>query len=107
MNLALRDIRHHSGRFVLTTVGIGLLLMIVMGMGGIYRGLIHEAILLVDRIDADVGHRGRSRLHTVEDLHQRLDVFGTVRKLAACGEAHRQCENQLRRWSVLTRGARS
>lgn len=54
MNLAVRDIRHHAGRFVLTTVGIGLLLMIVMGMGGIYRGLIHEAILLVNRIDADV-----------------------------------------------------
>jgi putative ABC transport system permease protein len=54
MNLAVRDIRHNAGRFVLTTVGIGLLLMIVMGMGGIYRGLIHEAILLVDRIDADV-----------------------------------------------------
>lgn len=54
MNLAVRDIRHNAGRFVLTTVGIGLLLMIVMGMGGIYRGLIHEAILLVDRIGADV-----------------------------------------------------
>lgn len=54
MNLAVRDIRHHAGRFVLTTVGIGLLLMIVMGMGGIYRGLIHEAVLLVDRFDADV-----------------------------------------------------
>lgn len=54
MNLAIRDIRHHAGRFVLTTLGIGLLLMTVMGMGGIYRGLIHEAILLVDRIDADI-----------------------------------------------------
>lgn len=54
MNLALRDIRHHLARFVLTTVGIGLLLMIVMGMGGIYRGLIREATLLVDRIGADL-----------------------------------------------------
>jgi putative ABC transport system permease protein len=54
MNLAARDIRHHAGRFVLTTVGIGLLLMIVMGMGGIYRGLIHEAVLLVNRMEADV-----------------------------------------------------
>lgn len=54
MNLALRDIRHQAGRFVLTTVGIGLLLMIVMGMGGIYRGLIQEATLLVDRIGADL-----------------------------------------------------
>ncbi len=54
MNLAVRDIRHNSGRFVFTTVGIGLLLMIVMGMGGIYRGLIHEATLLVDSVGADL-----------------------------------------------------
>lgn len=54
MNLAIRDIRHHAGRFVLTSVGIGLLLMIVMGMGGIYRGLVHEATLLVERTGADL-----------------------------------------------------
>ena len=54
MNLAAKDIRHNFGRFALTTVGIGLLLMIVMGMGGIYRGLIHEATLLVDNIGADL-----------------------------------------------------
>ena len=54
MNLAARDIRHNFGRFVLTTIGLGLLLMIVMGMGGIYRGLIQDATLLVDRIDADL-----------------------------------------------------
>lgn len=54
MNLAARDIRHNFGRFALTTVGIGLLLMIVMGMGGIYRGLIHEATLLIDHIGADL-----------------------------------------------------
>ena len=39
MNLAARDIRHNLGRFVLTTIGVGMLLMVVMGMGGIYRGL--------------------------------------------------------------------
>ena len=54
MNLASRDIRHNFGRFALTTLGIGTLLMIVMGMGGIYRGLVQEATLLVDRIDADL-----------------------------------------------------
>lgn len=53
MNLAAKDIRHNFGRFALTTVGIGLLLMIVMGMGGIYRGLIREATLLIDNIGAD------------------------------------------------------
>lgn len=54
MNLAVRDVRHNLGRFALTTFGIGLLLMIVMGMGGIYRGLIHEATLLVKHIGADL-----------------------------------------------------
>jgi putative ABC transport system permease protein len=54
MNLAVRDIRHNLGRFAFTTVGIGLLLMVVMGMAGIYRGLIHEATLLVDRVGADL-----------------------------------------------------
>jgi putative ABC transport system permease protein len=53
MNLAGRDIRHNFGRFVLTGIGLGLLLMLVMGMGGIYRGLVQEATLLVDRIDTD------------------------------------------------------
>lgn len=54
MNLAFKDIRHNFGRFVLTTFGIGLLLMLVMGMGGIYQGLVVEATQLVDRINADL-----------------------------------------------------
>jgi putative ABC transport system permease protein len=54
MNLAIKDIRHNIGRFLLTTFGIGLLLMLVMGMGGIYRGLVEDAILIVDRIGADL-----------------------------------------------------
>lgn len=54
MNLAIKDIRHNSGRFGLTAVGIGLLLMIVMGMGGIYRGIIEDATLLIDRVGAEL-----------------------------------------------------
>ncbi len=54
MNLAIRDIRHSLGRFVFTALGIGMLLMIVMGMGGIYRGIVEDATLLVDSIGADL-----------------------------------------------------
>lgn len=54
MNLAVRDIRHNFGRFAFTTVGIGLLLMLVMGMGGIYRGILFDATLLVNRIHSDL-----------------------------------------------------
>ncbi len=54
MNLAVKDIRHNLGRFALTAVGIGMLLMVVMGMGGIYRGIIEDATLLIDKLDADL-----------------------------------------------------
>ncbi|MBR7139811.1 MAG: ABC transporter permease [Lentisphaeria bacterium] len=54
MNLAFRDIKYNFGRFLLTTAGISLLLMVVMGMGGIYRGLIQEATLIIDRSGADI-----------------------------------------------------
>lgn len=33
INLAFKDIRHNLGRFLLTTAGISLLLIVVMGMG--------------------------------------------------------------------------
>jgi putative ABC transport system permease protein len=60
MNLAVHDIRHNVGRFALTAVGIGLLLMIVLGMSGIYRGLIDDALVVVDHVGADlwVAQRG-------------------------------------------------
>lgn len=54
MNLAFKDIRKNLGRFVMTTVGIGMLLMIVMGMAGIYRGLLEDATLLINKIGADL-----------------------------------------------------
>jgi len=54
MNLAVKDIRHNLGRFALTGFGIGMLLMIVMGMVGIYRGMIEDATLLIDRVGADI-----------------------------------------------------
>lgn len=44
MNLAVRDIRHNLGRFLLTCVGLGLLLGVVLAMIGIYRGLVVEAM---------------------------------------------------------------
>ncbi len=54
MNLATKDIQQSLGRFALTTVGVGMLLMVVMGMGGIYRGILEDATLLINRIGADL-----------------------------------------------------
>ncbi|MFB3817739.1 MAG: ABC transporter permease [Candidatus Methylomirabilales bacterium] len=54
MNLAIRDVRYRVGRFVLTALGLGLLLGTVMAMGGIYRGLVEDALSLVRAPGADL-----------------------------------------------------
>ena len=46
MNLAYRDVRHNLGRFLLTCVGLGLLLGVVLAMIGIYRGLVVDALTI-------------------------------------------------------------
>jgi len=54
VNLAIRDIKYGLGRFLLTSVGVGLLLTIVLSMSGIYRGLITEALVLIRDVKADL-----------------------------------------------------
>lgn len=54
MNLAWRDVQHGLGRFILTCAGLSLLLGVVMGMAGIYRGLVSEALGLVVAAKADI-----------------------------------------------------
>jgi putative ABC transport system permease protein len=46
VNLAYRDIRHNLGRFILTCLGLGLLLGVVLAMIGIYRGLVVDALTI-------------------------------------------------------------
>ncbi len=54
MNLAIRDIRRHKTRFLLTCIGLGLLLTVVMAMSGIYRGLIGDATKVVEATPAEI-----------------------------------------------------
>ncbi len=54
MNLALRDIRHKLGRFILTCIGLSLLLAVVVTMAGIYRGQTADSLALVQAIKADL-----------------------------------------------------
>ena len=46
MNLALRDMRHNALRFVLSGIGLGLLLSIAIAMSGIYEGALDDALRL-------------------------------------------------------------
>ncbi len=54
MNLAVRDIRYHKGRFILTSIGLGLLIGVVMSMGGIYQGLFADAMSISEATKADI-----------------------------------------------------
>ncbi len=54
MNLAWKDIRRQWPRFIATAVGLGLLYAIVLAMGGIYRGMVTDAVVLIDATGADL-----------------------------------------------------
>lgn len=61
MDLALKDIRRHLGKFVATIAGVAMLLAIVLVMNGIYQGNIADGVWLIDNTRADlwVVERGR------------------------------------------------
>lgn len=54
MNLALKDIRHTLFRFMLTCLGLGLLMTVVLAMIGIYNGLVADALNIVKAPQADI-----------------------------------------------------
>lgn len=54
MNLAFKDLRRQKARFGATALGLGLLFAVVLAMTGIYRGLVEDATLLVDHMNADI-----------------------------------------------------
>ena len=54
MNLAYRDVRHNLFRFVLTCLGLSLLMAVVLAMMGIYNGLVADALNIVRAPQADL-----------------------------------------------------
>jgi putative ABC transport system permease protein len=54
MDLAVKDLSRQPEKFVLTCLGVGMLIMVVMAMGGIYRGNIEDATALIKKTGADV-----------------------------------------------------
>jgi putative ABC transport system permease protein len=54
ISLAGRDIAHSWGKFVLTGVGLGLLIGVTLSMAGIYRGMVDDAQALLGNSQADL-----------------------------------------------------
>ena len=104
MNLALRDIRQNLGRFLLTCLGLSLLLGIVLAMVGIYRGLIEESLGLVRSAGADVWVvEGKSRGPFAESSRLPSDtrsIVSTQWGVAAAGSVAYQNVEVLHRGST-------
>jgi putative ABC transport system permease protein len=54
MNLALKDARYHIFKFISSTIGVSLLLMVVFVLGGIIRGVILDSSTVVAATNADL-----------------------------------------------------
>ena len=54
INLAKKDISHSLGKFLVTAMGVGMLLGIVLIMMGVYRGMVVDAEILINDINADL-----------------------------------------------------
>ena len=54
ISLAGRDILHSAGKFVLTGLGLGLLIGVTLTMAGVYRGMVDDARRLLDNSRADL-----------------------------------------------------
>ncbi len=54
MNLAYKDIRYSLGKFLVTAMGVGMLLGIVLIMMGVYKGMLIDAKAMIEDVGADL-----------------------------------------------------
>ena len=87
INLAQKDIKHTLGKFIITAMGVGMLLGIVLIMIGVYRGMIVDAKVLLDDLSVDLWvvqdetlgpFAESSRVH--EDLKNSVRVIDGIEK---------------------------
>jgi putative ABC transport system permease protein len=54
VNLAWKDIKFNHARFTLTALGVAALITATIGIVGLYRGVVHEALLMIVESGADL-----------------------------------------------------
>ena len=78
MNLAYKDIKHTLGKFIITAMGVGMLLGVVLIMIGVYRGMIYDAKVLVSDINPSLWVVQEDRLGPFAEsskIHKDLKNF--------------------------------
>ncbi|MCF8199030.1 MAG: ABC transporter permease [Sulfuritalea sp.] len=88
ISLAGRDIAHSWSKFVLTGIGLGLLIGVTLTMAGVYRGMVDDARALLSNSGADLWVVQKdtqgpyAEASTIKD-----DVYRSVRGLSGVGQA--------------------
>ena len=86
INLAKKDIAHSLGKFLVTAMGVGMLLGMVLIMIGVYRGMVVDAEILINDINADLWvvqensmgpFAESSRVH--EDLKYSINIIDGIK----------------------------
>ena len=88
ISLAGRDILHSWGKFVLTGMGLGLLIGVTLSMAGIYRGLVDDAQALLSNSGADLWVVQKDTQGPYAEASSlRDDVVRSVRGMPGVGHA--------------------
>jgi putative ABC transport system permease protein len=110
MNLAVRDVRRHWGRFVVTMLGLGLLVSVILTMNGIYRGNISDGLWLINAARADlwVVEKGRpgpfnEQSRMPESTYRRLAAIHGVEEAAPflSFTVHRPLHDEDRQFTIV------
>ncbi|SFP91912.1 ABC transporter permease [Hydrogenimonas thermophila] len=111
INLAQKDIQYKLGTFIITAVGVGMLLGIVLIMIGVYRGMIVDAEVLLDDLNVDLWivqentlgpFAESSRIH--EDLKNSIKTIDGIEKIAGLTFQNLQLHNSKKSVRIMAVG---
>ena len=110
MDLAIKDLKLHKGRFLATIIGVGLLFTIVLTMNGLYRGNVYEGTALIAHTGPDLWVVERDRGGPFNEQSSMPEFFHySVAAVPGVEQAspfiyypvERQINGQSRRFSII------
>ncbi|OPX20711.1 MAG: hypothetical protein BZ151_02605 [Desulfobacca sp. 4484_104] len=110
MDLAIRDLKLHKGRFLATIIGVGMLFTIVLTMNGIYRGNISDGIAIIAHtgpdlwvVERDRGGPFNEQSSMSEFFHYSVAAVPGVQKASPFiyYPVERQIKGESRRFSII------
>ncbi len=110
MDLAIKDLKLHKGRFLATIIGVGLLFTIVLAMNGLYRGNVYEGTALIAHTGPDLWVVERDRGGPFNEQSSMAELFHySVAAVPGVEQAspfiyypvERQIKGESRRFSII------